>query len=107
MSVVKPFRGLRPTKKLAEKVASPPYDVLDSNEAREMARGNPLTFLQVNKPEIDLDPACTGVQIEWLFKCAVIDSIVDVPGDQGGWARIHIARSAYDTDGMTMYNVWP
>ncbi|MCK4892625.1 MAG: DUF1015 domain-containing protein, partial [Calditrichia bacterium] len=57
MSVVKPFRGLRPTKVLAEKVASPPYDVLDSNEAREMARGNPLTFLHVNKPEIDLDPA--------------------------------------------------
>lgn len=56
MSVVKPFRGLRPSKALAEKVASPPYDVLDSNEARQMARGNPFTFLHVNKPEIDLPP---------------------------------------------------
>ena len=56
MSIVKPFRGLRPVKELAEKVASPPYDVLDSNEAREMAKGDPLTFLHVNKPEIDLDP---------------------------------------------------
>ncbi|MBN2364707.1 MAG: DUF1015 domain-containing protein, partial [Calditrichaeota bacterium] len=56
MSVVKPFRGLRPQKDLAAKVAAPPYDVLDSDEAREMARGNPHTFLHINKPEIDLDP---------------------------------------------------
>ena len=56
MSVVKPFRGLRPRKELAAKVAAPPYDVLDSNEAREMAKGDPYIFLHVNKPEIDLDP---------------------------------------------------
>lgn len=56
MTIVKPFRGLRPKKELASKVAAPPYDVLDSNEAREMARGNPYTFLHVNKPEIDLNP---------------------------------------------------
>jgi len=57
MAVVRPFRGLRPKKELAEQVAAPPYDVLDSNEAREMAKGNPYTFLHVNKPEIDLDPS--------------------------------------------------
>ncbi|UCF64614.1 MAG: DUF1015 domain-containing protein [bacterium] len=57
MSIVKPFQGLRPRRELAAKVAAPPYDVLDSDEAREMAKGNPLTFLHVNKPEIDLDPA--------------------------------------------------
>jgi uncharacterized protein (DUF1015 family) len=55
MSIVKPFRGLRPKKGYAEKVASPPYDVLDSNEARELAAGNSYSFLHVNKPEIDLD----------------------------------------------------
>lgn len=54
MSVVKPFKGLRPAKELAEKVASPPYDVLNSDEAREMAKDNPYTFLHINKPEIDL-----------------------------------------------------
>lgn len=56
MVLVKPFRGLRPKKEYAEKVAAPPYDVLDSREAREMAKDNPYSFLHVNKPEIDLDP---------------------------------------------------
>jgi uncharacterized protein (DUF1015 family) len=55
MATVKPFRGLRPCNELAAKVASPPYDVIDSDEAREMAKGNPYSFLHVNKPEIDLD----------------------------------------------------
>jgi uncharacterized protein (DUF1015 family) len=56
MAIVKPFRGLRPRPEIAQKVAAPPYDVLDSNEARQMAKGNPLSFLHINKPEIDLDP---------------------------------------------------
>jgi uncharacterized protein (DUF1015 family) len=56
MVMVRPFAGLRPQNSLAGKVAAPPYDVLDSNEAREMARGNELSFLHVNKPEIDLPP---------------------------------------------------
>jgi uncharacterized protein (DUF1015 family) len=58
MATVKPFPGLRPKKEFAEKVASPPYDVLNTEEAREMAKGNPMSFLHVNKPEIDL-PAGT------------------------------------------------
>ena len=56
MATIRPFRGLRPRKELAEKVASPPYDVLSSNEAREMAKNNPYSFLHINKPEIDLPP---------------------------------------------------
>ena len=55
MSVIKPFKGLRPRPELAPKVASPPYDVLNSSEARDMAAGNPYSFLHINKPEIDLD----------------------------------------------------
>ncbi|MBD3219983.1 DUF1015 family protein [bacterium] len=54
MSDIRPFRGLRPRADLVEKVASPPYDVLSSAEARAMAAGNPYTFLHVNKAEIDL-----------------------------------------------------
>ena len=53
MATVKPFRGYRPDGR-AEQVACPPYDVINSREAREMARGNPLSFLHVEKPEIDL-----------------------------------------------------
>jgi len=54
MITIKPFRGLRPKENLADKVASPPYDVLSSDEARQMAQINPVSFLHVNKPEIDL-----------------------------------------------------
>lgn len=56
MAIVKPFAGLRPRKENAARLASPPYDVLSSEEAREMAKDNPISFLHVIKPEIDLDP---------------------------------------------------
>ncbi len=54
MAVIKPFKGLRPVKDLVEKVACPPYDVLDREEAKRLAEGNPYSFLHVIKPEIDL-----------------------------------------------------
>lgn len=54
MVTVRKFKAFRPKKGLEKKVASPPYDVLSSEEAREMARGNPYSFLHVIKPEIDL-----------------------------------------------------
>ncbi|MEI8345924.1 MAG: DUF1015 family protein [Pseudomonadota bacterium] len=54
MATLRPFKGLRPVKELAEKVASFPYDVIDSKEARELAKGNPYSFLHVGKSEIDL-----------------------------------------------------
>ncbi|OGB99525.1 hypothetical protein A2V82_05885 [candidate division KSB1 bacterium RBG_16_48_16] len=57
MAKVVPLRGLRPKKEFVDKVASPPYDVLDSDEARHRAAGNPYSFLHVIKPEIDLDPS--------------------------------------------------
>ena len=57
MSRFRPFRAFRPRPDLAGRIASPPYDVVNSEEAREMARGNPYSFLHVGKPEIDLDPA--------------------------------------------------
>jgi len=54
LSDIRPFPGLRPRADLVEKVASPPYDVLNSAEARAMAAGNPRSFLHINKAEIDL-----------------------------------------------------
>ena len=53
---IKPFRGVRPRKDIAPLVAAPPYDVLTSEEARDMAAGNPYSFLHIGKPEIDLPP---------------------------------------------------
>ena len=57
MSVLKPFRAYRPRPDRAREVASFPYDVISSEEARELARDNPWSFLHVCKPEIDLDPS--------------------------------------------------
>ena len=57
MAVLKPFPGIRPDPDLAARLAAPPYDVLSSDEARALAEGNPVSFLHINKPEIDLDPA--------------------------------------------------
>lgn len=55
MATVRPFRGLRPTPEMAPQVASPPYDVLSREEAREMAQNNPRSFLRVNKAELEFD----------------------------------------------------
>ncbi len=57
MSILRPFKGCRPLPEYAPEVAAKPYDVLNSSEAREEAKGNPLSFLHVGKPEIDLDPS--------------------------------------------------
>ncbi len=56
MSVVIPFRALRPARSFVKDVASLPYDVLNRDEARALASGNPLSFLRVEKSEIDLEP---------------------------------------------------
>src|SRR5687767_1011581 len=56
MATVKPFRALRPKPELAAKICELPYDVMSSEEAREIAKDNPLSFLHVSKPEIDLPP---------------------------------------------------
>ncbi|MGK2864437.1 MAG: DUF1015 domain-containing protein [Chitinophagaceae bacterium] len=54
MAIIKPFKAVRPNQDLAEKVASRPYDVLNSKEAKEEAKGNPFSFLHITKAEIDL-----------------------------------------------------
>ncbi|MBU2439805.1 DUF1015 domain-containing protein, partial [bacterium] len=55
MPVIKPFKAFRPEPDLVSKVASPPYDVLNSEEAHQLAKDNPYSFLHVNKAEIDLN----------------------------------------------------
>jgi len=56
MASIKPFSALRPKPELADRVASRPYDVLNSEEARTEAKDNPFSFLHVTKSEIDLSP---------------------------------------------------
>jgi uncharacterized protein (DUF1015 family) len=56
MAKVKPFRGIRPPKELVEQVVSRPYDVLNSEEAREEAKGNEKSLYHIIKPEIDFEP---------------------------------------------------
>jgi uncharacterized protein (DUF1015 family) len=55
LTLIQPFRALRPAPGRAEDVLAPPYDVLSSAEARERAKGKPWSFLHISKPEIDLD----------------------------------------------------
>ncbi|KYH31674.1 hypothetical protein CLTEP_23370 [Clostridium tepidiprofundi DSM 19306] len=56
MAAVRPFKAYRPQENLVDKVSALPYDVMNSEEAREMVKGNPYSFLHVDKAEIDLEP---------------------------------------------------
>lgn len=55
MAVIRPFKALRPRVDTAYKVAALPYDVMSSDEAREMVKDNPYSFLRIDKAEVDLD----------------------------------------------------
>jgi uncharacterized protein (DUF1015 family) len=69
MAIVKPFKAFRPKNEIAEKVASRPYDVLNSDEARIEANGNPYSFLHVTKSEIDL-PVGIDIHTEIVYNKA-------------------------------------
>ena len=66
MSQLKPFRAYRPRPELAAQVAAVPYDVVNTQEAAELAKGNPYSFLHVGRPEIDL-PAGTDVHSDAVY----------------------------------------
>jgi uncharacterized protein (DUF1015 family) len=57
MSIVRPFAGLRPPRDRVLSVACPPYDVVNTEEARALALGNPRSFFHISRPEIDLPPS--------------------------------------------------
>jgi uncharacterized protein (DUF1015 family) len=71
MLTIKPFKALRPAKN-AEKIACLPYDVISSKEARELAKGNPISFLHVDKPEIDL-PQDTDIYDDKVYAQAKVN----------------------------------
>jgi uncharacterized protein (DUF1015 family) len=69
---IKPFVAWRPPVELAAKLASPPYDVIDTEEARAMAAGNPYCFLHLNRAEIDL-PVGTDLYSDAVYRQAQIN----------------------------------
>lgn len=69
MAIIKPFRGIRPPKELAKQVSSRPYDVLNSEEARQEAAGNPMSLYHIIKPEIDF-PVGTDEHDERVYQKA-------------------------------------
>lgn len=70
MAIIRPFRALRPQPERAQEVASVPYDVVNTDEARALAEGKPLSFLHVSRPEIDLPPD-TDIHSDVVYKKAV------------------------------------
>ena len=69
MAVIKPFQALRPKPEFAQQVASRPYDVLNSTEAREEVKGNQHSFLHITKAEVDL-PADTDIHSTAVYEKA-------------------------------------
>ncbi|MBL8188256.1 MAG: DUF1015 family protein, partial [Acidobacteria bacterium] len=69
MATVKPFRALRPLPAQAAAVSAVPYDVVNTEEARQLADGNPLSFLRVSRPEIEL-PEGTDIYSDAVYEKA-------------------------------------
>ena len=105
MSIIKPFKGFRPPVDIVEKLASRPYDVLNSEEARKEAAGNPQSLLHVTKAEIDL-PEGTDEHSQ-----AVYDKVVENYNNfkKNGWLvqdpeeKIYVY--AQTMDGRTQYGL--
>ena len=70
MANIKPFEALRPQPQLAKQVASKPYDVLNSAEAKQEAVGNAYSFLHITKSEIDL-PESTDIHSQQVYDLAL------------------------------------
>jgi len=71
MPLIRPFAGLRPVPERAEDVVAPPYDVLNSEEARQRAAGRPWSFLHISKAEIDLPEATDPYDASVYARAAV------------------------------------
>lgn len=69
MSIIKPFKALRPLPEFAPKVAALPYDVMNTEEAKKMAEGNPLSFLHVSHAEMDV-PDTASIYDEVVYNQA-------------------------------------
>ncbi|MGM9861848.1 MAG: DUF1015 domain-containing protein, partial [Muribaculaceae bacterium] len=105
MAKVKPFRGIRPPKSMVEQVASRPYDVLNSDEARAEADGNPRSLYHIIKPEIDFAPG-TDEHSQQVYDRAVQNFAAF---RRNGWLvqddTEHYYIYAQTMDGRTQYGI--
>lgn len=105
MITVRPFKALRPLPEKAAAVASPPYDVLDSDEARIQAKDNPISFLHVVKSEIDLPPEM-DIHTDVVYKQgaknlqAMIASGVLIQEDIPCFYIYHMKMGAHEQTGL-------
>lgn len=105
MATVKPFRGVRPPRDIVTEVVSRPYDVLDSEEARAEAEGNPKSLYHIIKPEIDFAPGTDE------HKPEVYDKAVEnfKAFQNNGWLvqddKEHYYVYAQTMDGRTQYGI--
>ncbi len=105
MAIVKPFKALRPTTEIAEELACLPYDVMNSEEAAEMAKGKEKSLLHITRAEIDC-PAGTDIHSDAVYNKAV-DNLKAF--QEKGWlvqddeARYYIY--AQTMDGRTQYGI--
>lgn len=67
MAIFRPFKAIRPVADKAQDVAALPYDVMNSEEAKEMVKGKPYSFLHVDKAEIDFDPIPENIYTEAVY----------------------------------------
>lgn len=105
MAKVKPFKGVRPPKEMVTEVASRPYDVLNSDEARAEAHGNPKSLYHIIKPEIDFEPGTDEHDPKVYGKAADNFSAFQ----QRGWLvqdnKEHYYVYAQTMDGRTQYGI--
>lgn len=105
MAVIKPFRGIRPPQDLVERVASRPYDVLNSDEARAEAEGNPMSLYHIIRPEIDF-PVGTDEHEERVYNKAAENFALF---KKNGWLRQDDKENYYvyaqTMNGKTQYGL--
>jgi uncharacterized protein (DUF1015 family) len=97
MAVVKPFRGLRPPRAIVKKLACLPYDVMNTEEARIMAKGKECSLLHITRSEIDF-PADIDTHSEEVYKKSVDNFRL---WQEKGWL-IHDEKAAYYIYAQTM-----
>ncbi|MDE6248918.1 MAG: DUF1015 domain-containing protein [Paramuribaculum sp.] len=105
MAKIKPFRGIRPPREMVTEVASRPYDVLNSDEARREAEGNPKSLYHIIKPEIDFGP-----EVDEHDSCVYGKAVENFEAFQrNGWLvqddKEHYYIYAQTMDGRTQYGI--
>ena len=105
MAIIKPFKGIRPPKETAATLACLPYDVMNSDEAAQMAKGKPESLLHITRAEIDC-PAGTDIHSEEVYNKSVENYNLF---KQKGWLKQDAEAKYYiyaqTMDGRTQYGI--